>query len=272
MIAFGTIKIKYVLICLFLSLIFPAFSALRWYYLLKASNQIISFPFCFVLTVGAWPLNVFLPSRGGDFFRVAFVESSVSKAKAFGSIIAEKLLDIICLCMIGFFGAISIKNKKFISIFLIMLILIGVSTPILSLLQRYIRNKNVSFLNKLDLILQGMDILSFHQKFTIFAAIWAFTNWILSVVQVFLFFKAFGAYVPPLEICTRLPLSIFAGVLPITLAGIGTRDAAMLFFFKGFASASIIFGVSILYTLSSYFLYSFLGIPFFIYLVNKRKG
>ncbi|MDL1957225.1 MAG: flippase-like domain-containing protein [Candidatus Desulfofervidus auxilii] len=271
-VTFKKIKIKYALMAFFLSLSFPFFGALRWHWLLKAINQNLSILNCFALTIGTWPLNVFLPSRTGDFFRVVFLNRNISKAKVFGSIIAEKLLDIACLSIIGLFGSIFIKNKKFTIIFIGILILITVSIQVLFFLEKWLRDKNIQLLNKLNLAIQGMNILSLYPKFSIIAAFWSLINWSLSIVQVFLFFKAFDIYVSLIEISARLPLSIFIGILPITLAGIGTRDTAMLFLFKEFAPLSIIFSVSIFYTLYSYFLYGLLGIPFFIYLSSQCKS
>jgi len=269
---FKAIKLKYALMALFLSLIFPFLGALRWHWVLKATGQTISILNCLILTMGAWPINAFLPSRTGDFIRVAFLGKDTSKTKAFGSIIAEKILDVACLALIGLLGAIGIKDKKFAMIFLVILmILIIISSQGLSFSERWLKNKKSKILKNVNLTMQGMNILSSCPKSCAIATIWAFINWSLSVVQVLLFFKAFGTYVHPLEISARLPLSIFIGILPITLAGMGTRDAAMLYFFKEFAPASTIFGVAIFYTLYSYFLYALLGLPFFIYLTNRNE-
>jgi len=269
--AFNVIKLKYALIALLLSLSFPFICALRWHFVLRATGQRIPILNCLILIMGAWPLNIFLPSRTGDFFKVAFVSKSNSKSMVFGSIVAEKILDVGCLALIGLLGAIAIKNKTFAIVFIGLLILVAILNQGLWLFKKLLKENKSPLLDKANLVIEGTNILSSCPKYAAIAASFSSINWFLSVVQALLFFKAFGINIPLIETAARLPLSIFIGVLPITLAGIGTRDAAMIFFFKSFAPAGIILGVAILYSLYSYFLYATLGIPFFIYLINRRK-
>ena len=44
--------------------------------------------------------------------------------------------------------------------------------------------------------------------------------------------KAFAPFVPNLALS---PLAILAGLLPLTLAGVGTRDAALIFFYQPYS-------------------------------------
>lgn len=269
--AFNAIDLKYALMALLLALIIPFISALRWHWVLRATGQRIAVLNCLLFSMAAWPLNTFLPSRTGDFFRLSFVGQEASKTMVFGSIVAEKILDVSCLAFIGLLGAVALKNKTFAMVFIGLLALVAILNRGLWLFEKIFKKNKNPLVDKANSAIQGMNILSSYRKYTAVAASFSSINWFLVVVETSLFFKAFAIDVPLIEITARLPLSIFAGILPITLAGVGTRDAAMIFFFKAFAPASVILGVAILYTLCSYFLYATLGIPSFIYLVNRRK-
>ncbi len=267
---FNVINLKYALMALFLSLIFPFFGALRWHWVLRATGQRIPILNCLFFSMGAWPLNTFLPSRIGDFFRVSFIGKEASKTKIFGSIVAEKILDVTCLALIGLLGAIAIKNRTFAIAFMGLLVSVALLNQGLWLFEKLLKKSRGPLLDKANLAIQGTNILSSCPKYTAVAATFSFINWFLLItVEASLLFKAFGINIPLIEIVARFPLSLFVGILPITLAGVGTRDAAMIFFFKPFAPASTILGVAILYSLYTYFLYATLGIPFFFYLVNR---
>jgi len=270
--AFNVLDLKYALMALLLALISPFISALRWHWVLRATGQKIGILNCMILTMGAWPLNIFLPSRTGDFFRVAFVGKKNSKSMVFGSIVAEKILDVSCLALIGLLGAVAIKSKTFAIVFIGLLVLVALLNQGLWLFEKLFKERKGPLLDKANLVIQATNILSSCPKYAAVAGGFSSIKWFFPVVQALLFFKAFGIHVPLIEIAARLPLSIFAGILPITLAGVGTRDAAMIFFFKAFAPASAILGVAILYSLYSYFLYATLGIPFFIYLITHSSN
>jgi len=51
-----------------------------------------------------------------------------------------------------------------------------------------------------------------------------------------LLLRAFGVHVPLVAAISSLPVVFFVSVLPISVQGIGTTQAAMVFFFAGFAS------------------------------------
>ncbi len=268
---FKRVDAKYAYFGFFLSLLFPFFGTLRWHFVLKATGQNVPLKSCFFAIIGSWPLNIILPSRAGDFLRVVFVGKDFIKTKVFGSIFAEKILDIGSLLIIGLFSAVVTENIGLALLFSLFLLLLVTANQLLYLLGNIFKDRKNKLFRKLEMVVESTTILSLSPRSCFIAGFWSFINWSLCMVQVFTFFKAFAVNVPFIQVCMRFPLSIFGGILPITIAGIGTRDAAMLFFFKKFAKMPAILGVSIFYTLSTYLLYAILGVPFFIYLVNQYE-
>jgi hypothetical protein len=63
-------------------------------------------------------------------------------------------------------------------------------------------------------------------------------------------------------IIAYVPISIFIGLLPITIGGVGTRDAALIHLFAPYASPAMMAGIGLLCSLR-YVLDSLIGLPFF---------
>jgi uncharacterized protein (TIRG00374 family) len=85
--------------------------------------------------------------------------------------------------------------------------------------------------------------------------------WFLHLVQIWMFTLALRAPAPFLAGLALSPLAILAGLVPLTFAGIGTRDAALIFFFRPYLDAPTGAALGILCTLR-YVLPAMGGLPF----------
>ncbi|MGI8908874.1 MAG: lysylphosphatidylglycerol synthase transmembrane domain-containing protein [Candidatus Sumerlaeaceae bacterium] len=84
--------------------------------------------------------------------------------------------------------------------------------------------------------------------------------WCLHLVQIYFFFRSLGAAAPLAQFATLVPLAIFIGLLPISIAGFGTRDAALIALFPGFPG-EVMLGVA-MYVNLRYILPAACGMPF----------
>ena len=84
--------------------------------------------------------------------------------------------------------------------------------------------------------------------------------WFLHLFQIWLFALALAAILPLIENLARAALSILVGLLPFTLAGIGTRDAALIFFYQPHMTAQAAAALGLLCTLR-YLLPALAGLP-----------
>lgn len=83
--------------------------------------------------------------------------------------------------------------------------------------------------------------------------------WVLHLVQIYFFFLSLDAAAPPGQFVSLVPLAIFIGLLPLTVAGFGTRDAAIILFFPQFPR-EVMLGVA-LYINLRYILPALAGLP-----------
>lgn len=85
--------------------------------------------------------------------------------------------------------------------------------------------------------------------------------WFLHLLQIWLFILALKAWTPFLANLALSPLAILAGLLPLTFAGVGTRDAALVVFYAPFFDAATGAALGLLCT-ARYVLPAIGGLPF----------
>jgi uncharacterized membrane protein YbhN (UPF0104 family) len=67
-----------------------------------------------------------------------------------------------------------------------------------------------------------------------------------------------------------VPISIFVGLLPLTIGGMGTRDSALIYLFAAYEPASVMAGIGLLCSMR-YWMDTLVGLPFFhAYSVEKH--
>ncbi len=95
--------------------------------------------------------------------------------------------------------------------------------------------------------------------------------WFLHLLQIWFFILALKAWTPFLANLALAPLAILAGLLPLTFAGVGTRDAALIAFYQPFFAAPTAAALGLLCT-SRYLLPAIGGLPFLgQYLTTVRR-
>lgn len=83
--------------------------------------------------------------------------------------------------------------------------------------------------------------------------------WSWHLIQIYCFFRAVGATPHPREFLALVPLAIFIGLLPLTISGFGTRDAAIVLLFPAFPRATML--AAAFYINLRYLLPAAVGIP-----------
>jgi len=73
--------------------------------------------------------------------------------------------------------------------------------------------------------------------------------WLLHLLQIWMFVLALHGQAPFLANLALAPLAILAGLMPLTMAGIGPRDAALIYFYKPYLSGAAGAALGVLCTL-----------------------
>ncbi|BAU64118.1 CHP374-containing protein [Stanieria sp. NIES-3757] len=228
------------------------------------------------LILGSSVLNMVLPSKMGDIAKAYFMRerNNVSGSLSLAIVIFEKACDLLSLLLWCVFGLIFYPAKDHLFGLMTVIITGGLIIGILLLSSRRFADlffklsvkisphKIANRLNNMRLSWQEMHHYFWGNKQQLLLiTITSIFIWFLHLLQIWLFIIALKAYAPFIASLALSPLSILAGLLPLTFAGVGTRDAALIFFYQPYFSEATGAALGLLCT-SRYFLPALIGLPF----------
>jgi uncharacterized membrane protein YbhN (UPF0104 family) len=195
----------------------------------------------FRLTVVSSALNVFLPAKSGDLVKSYFVatRSGTSAGVSVAIVIYERLCDMACLiawCMVGWVvGKPDVPGLP--GWFWPLLGLVGVACGLLivsgrlatALLKTVVRLLPSKVPRKLvDLASGWPELLVALRGRRTQVVLFSLVLWLAHLCQIWLFTVTLSADVPFTVSASLSAVALMAGQLPLTLAGIGARDVALV--------------------------------------------
>jgi glycosyltransferase 2 family protein len=237
------------------------------------------------LILGASVLNMVLPSKMGDIAKSYFMaeRSKISGSLALSISIFEKTCDLLSLLLWCVFGLLLYPAKD--SLFWIMTAGVGFGLGIglimlgsqsfadwfMAIAMNFTPQKLKLKLQKMQASWKEMHdyFWSDKQQLLIITSTSVFI-WFLHLLQIWLFILALKAITPFLISLALSPLSILAGLLPLTFAGIGTRDAAIIYFYQDYFNEATGAALGLLCT-SRYFIPALIGLPFLGQMLGAAK-
>jgi glycosyltransferase 2 family protein len=228
------------------------------------------------LILAASTLNMVLPSKMGDIAKAYFMQERghLTGSLALSLVVFEKTCDMLSLLLWCVFGLLLYPQKD--TLFWVMTIgvaagfVVGLAIlsfptfarSVFALMQSVSPKSLRAKLGKLSFAWQEMHDYFWHNPLRLlklgFISIFI---WFLHLLQIWFFILALRTYVPFLTNLALSPLAILAGLLPLTFAGVGTRDAALILFYQPYFSAATGAALGVLCT-SRYFLPAIGGLPF----------
>jgi len=227
--------------------------------------------------------SVLTPAKLGDFIRAFYVRNGTcSMGRALSTVVTDRLIDIVMLVMIattGIFMFSYFYHIEILSAVLVILIAAGitcgiviiVNKPLLSRLLRPFFNLFVPADMKQKIseyyheFYEGL--FTFYQHRTAFslAILVALASWVPPIAYGYLLGQSIGIPISLSYFAIVIPIISLLDLLPISISGIGTRDAALIFLFslQGVAAESAV-AFSILYLFLSYWLVALAGAVFWI--------
>ncbi|MEM8721895.1 MAG: lysylphosphatidylglycerol synthase transmembrane domain-containing protein [Cyanobacteria bacterium P01_G01_bin.39] len=271
-----------------LAMVIPITGITSWRLQQLVPQQSLNFLEANRLILGASVLNMILPSKMGDIAKAYFMSerSNLSGSLALAISIFEKACDLLSLLLWCVFGLMLYPAKD--SLFWIMTIGVagGLITGLLLLCSQQfadlfftiaIKFTPKSIAKKLQTMQNSWGEMhdyfwSDQRQLSLITSTSIFI-WFLHLLQIWLFILALKATVPFLISLALSPLSILAGLLPLTFAGIGTRDAAIIYFYQNYFNEATGAALGLLCT-SRYFIPALIGLPFLgqmLAAVNQKR-
>jgi len=233
------------------------------------------------------PLNLFLPAKSGSFAKAFFMkEKGYLEAKpAFSMVFYERFSDVAALSLIFIFSFLLTQKVNALimpvliatSFFLILYLCIHAVKPDFfkrkKLFEKYGKTKIIKIFNyALDAVFDYIIQVKKQKKSLLKINFISLMIWTNSIIQFVFFFKMLRFQVPISTIFLNIPCAILIGLLPISISGIGTRDAAIIYLFKGFLSYNEAISIGIL-SILRYVLPALIGLSFFnILMFNKNMN
>lgn len=230
-------------------------------------------------------LNIILPSKMGDVAKFAFLRQRgvISGATALSTVVFEKAVDLVALLVWCALGLAVFSGEAW--FFRTMLAVVGagalaggamlVSRNLSAWFFKIaIRLAPARLADKVAALRDAWFAMHAHfwrnRRFGAWMLAVSVFLWFLHLVQIWIFALSLGAPVPLSANLALAPLAILAGLLPLTLGGIGTRDAALIYLFIGYMPPATGAALGILCTLR-YLLPALGGLPFFVGFLNAAR-
>jgi len=259
-------------------------TAFRLTFLSLDSNK-INYLDALKLILAASVMNIVLPSKMGDVAKGVFIvkDKNIAYSQAMPLVVFEKINDLLALLLWCVFGLLVLQNFGGLYLFLL-----GLSLSFLVFGLLAISSK--SFINSaFDLIVFllprkfSFDINQFRNGWSevcnfvnkdktkvFWLSLLSIFIWFVHLFQIWLFILALSPNVSFFASLAITPIVIFAGLIPLTFSGIGTRDFAFIFFYSAYFSAATGAALGLLATLR-YIIPAIAGIPFFSYYIKKIR-
>ena len=235
----------------------------RWQLIGATARPLSFWEACRMVLAGS-SLNVILPSKLGDVCKGLMLGDTAKQGLAGGLGLAglDKLMDILglaaVLALAGFFAP---KPETW--VLLLWLATIAGLVLLVVLLHRAHVIEPLPRRKPLAALARALNaaIAMRHRRGSWTASLaLSVLLWLLHIGQIFVFCRAVDMTAHAATIFTRVPMAIFIGLVPVTVAGIGTRDGALLLLLSPWDPKPVVALVGLFCTLR-YVVMAVLGVP-----------
>ena len=222
-------------------LMFPAvfMRALRWFYILRRKSVDVTIGSMFRVTFIGMALNLFLPASGGDIAKSYYGwQSEGHKEAMLASAVADKVIALFSLCLLGIICGLLIGE------YLVVWITAAITVPLVLLLFVHwpfpwrVLSRLVKKVLKKDLDAEKLSSTFRMDWITMLGCVgisligWLFTNLMYYFAAI-----AFNPGADVLYVFTVAPLINVMRIIPITISGLGTADALIIYLFANMGLA-----------------------------------
>ncbi len=218
--------------------------AFRWHFILRQLG--INYPFgeSFSMFASSLFIGSVTPARLGEFVRVGFLKGH-SLGKSFFSVFIDRISDIAFLLGAGYIGmfffAVALGQQLFwLSIaivgFIVLSTIMIVRQDIVKMVLRIVFSRIVPEKFKPELKVAFYDF--YRSLFTLLnfksvsvVLFLTLLSWLVYYFMVFSLSRSLGIEISFIYLATSVSIAGLLSIIPISISGIGTRDAALVFFF-----------------------------------------
>jgi len=256
--------------------------AWRWKVMVRPFRD-ITFNRSMQLIVSSSALNIIVPSKLGAFSKAYFMNETdrIETKSGLSAVIYEKLSDLSAMSFIYIIACLFHNRYEALVIaalvFSIVIISCFITLHFTNLFRKLSKGWGARALFPGKLVELTDVFYSYAQnhgsprKHLVKINSITLLLWMVHTLQFVFFFFALNISLPIALIATYTYCSVFVGLMPVSVAGIGTRDLTIVYLFKGIIDYNRAISIGLLCTLR-YILPTLVGLPFFASMVfNKNK-
>jgi uncharacterized protein (TIRG00374 family) len=250
----------------------------RWRLVLAAMGYRVPFGRALGAVLAAWPLAVVTPSRASDLLRPLAVRDVVPVAAGTGSVLAEKAIDLLVLLLFAAAGA-GLEGLWIWAAGAGALCLAEVGVVWLVATRRGWLERWPVLQRRRDSIEQlfeAYEALARAPLRLLGLAVVSLVIRVLTVAITHVLLVSVGAQVRLADTLTLWPVATLVGIAPLTLAGIGTRDAAFIHLLAArgaVAEPAQVLAATVGYSAIAIGSFAIAGVPFMIReTIRLRRG
>lgn len=246
-----------------LSIIQIFMSSKRYFFFVCASDFKVTYDKCFHAVLSAFALNSIIPGKGGDLVKAVTISENKKQLTHLTVVtFIERGCDLSVLVLLSICGSLVLGSNHwkltstiFISIFLCVILLV------------YFFHNNPSIRKKVGDISEIFLSFKKNIRYFLVALSFSFFFWQINLVIIWLLLHSIGLSISILKVVALWPIAIFAGILPISVSGFGTRDLTFALSIGDDFKKESIYAATFLYT---FLVYWFLSIISAVWLFIKN--
>ena len=239
-------NIYYLIIAVLVNPVVILLLTIRWKYIIRIIGGDIKFRSCLLLRLKGVFLGNITPGRIGDLYRAKHLseEGNLDLAKSFSSVIIDRILDIFALIFLNIVGLYLLMYIFEVKAFLIESILFSL---LILICLFFIVKKNLmrKLLRPLYKIFVPSDakekvVIHFYEFYNglakmkgknyLLSFLVSIFVWIITYLGIYLLALSLDISVSLIFIIAMAPVASFLSALPISVGGLGTREAIYVFF------------------------------------------
>jgi len=261
--------ISFIMSALFIAVMSPLLTSSRLKLFLSATGTQISYSRCFMANLCGLSLNLFLPARGGDLVKLVFLRKNEQPSWGIlaGVALLERGFDVLALSLLGLAGSLILGLHE--AAIATGIISIAATTGLLILP----RMRSMPIIGEKAKSFSKVVVEANKRKVRLLKCFCVCCLcWTANLMIMGLLLKALEGTIGITYAFAITPPSIFAGLIPVSLWGVGTRDGALAYFLQGITTPEIAISAGFLYTALVYWLLGLLGTPFLLFARRNQKG
>jgi glycosyltransferase 2 family protein len=252
-------------------------SAERWRQVLVAMGYRVPLGRALHVVFACWPLSTVTPSRAGDFGRAWLVRDRVPLREGASSVLAERAIDVHTLLLLGVgCGALA---GLWLQAGVLAALMIAEWFTVFLIVRKRGALARIGPLQRFGTTIEqlgfGFDALLARPMALLHVSIYSGAIRLLTVGALYALLWSVGAHIPFVALVAPWLLATLAGMLPLTIAGMGTRDATFIALAASGAvqpsEPQLVFA-TIAYSLVALWSFALLGLPLLLRVGLAREA